>query len=272
MDNDDRPVGRILSRREALQLLSAGGAALFGTGATSVRRSSPVPSGGAPGTVSSMPSCIVRPEQTEGPYFIDAKLNRSDIRSEPTTGEVKAGTPLMLAFAVSAVGSDQCRPLAGALVDVWHCDAHGVYSAFEDRDAGNFDTRGQTFLRGQQVTGDDGMARFRTIYPGWYPGRAVHIHFKIRTEAGPDRTYEFTSQFYFDEGLNDQVHAAEPYADQGTRTTMNADDSIYRVSGDQLLIEATHGENGVEATFAIGLDLGDEEIGKPDTWGAAGGR
>lgn len=263
MDHDDRPVGRILSRREALQLLSVGGATLLGVGTAGAR----TPVARANRTSPIMPSCVVRPEQTEGPYFIDAKLNRSDIRSEPSSGERKAGTPLALAFAVSAVGSDECRPLAGALVDVWHCDAHGVYSAFEDIIGGNFDTRGQTFLRGQQVTDDAGMARFTTIYPGWYAGRAVHIHFKIRTPADGGRTYEFTSQFYFDEDLNDRVHAVEPYAEHGKRATMNADDSIYRISGDQLLIEASQNDEGVAATFAIGLDLSDEEAGRSDRWG-----
>ena len=106
---------------------------------------------------------------------MDAKLNRSDIRSDAASGEVKEGAPLDLVLAVSALRAGGCAPLAGAHVDIWHCVATGVYSGVEDP---GYKTVGQTFLRGYQLTDDAGEVRFRTIYPGWYPGRAVHIHFK----------------------------------------------------------------------------------------------
>ncbi len=144
-----------------------------------------------------MPACVVRPQQTEGPFFIDDKLNRSDIRSNPGRSDARPGAILELAFAVSRLNGGACAPLAGAQVDVWHCDALGAYS-----------DGAQKFLRGYQVTDDTGAARFVTIYPGAYGGRAVHIHFKIRTA----QRQEFTSQIYFDEAVTDRVYAVEPYA------------------------------------------------------------
>src|SRR5262249_24919601 len=151
-----------------------------------------------------LPSCIARPQQTEGPYFIDERLNRSDIRSDPTDGSVKPGTPLDLTFRVARLASQACMPLAGAVVDVWHCDHLCAYCDLEDP---RFDPVGKKFLRGYQVTDSDGGARFTTIYPGWYPGRAVHIHFKIRSGPSSKRGFDFTSQLYFDDALTDRVHA-----------------------------------------------------------------
>jgi protocatechuate 3,4-dioxygenase beta subunit len=109
-----------------------------------------------------------------------------------------------------------CNPLPGAVVDIWQCDAVGVYSAFRDTRAG-FDTREQKFLRGYQITNDHGEANFLTIYPGWYPGRAVHIHFKIQTTLESGNVYDFTSQLFFDESLTDEIHSHPPYTDNGQR-------------------------------------------------------
>ena len=124
----------------------------------------------------------MQPEQTEGPYFVDKMLDRSDIRTDAVTAAIKGGLPLRIAFTVSQIASDgTCALLPGAQVDLWQCDAAGVYSGVKDR---SFDTTGQTFLRGHQVTDAGGTANFLTIYPGWYQGRAVHVHFKIRTAPG----------------------------------------------------------------------------------------
>jgi protocatechuate 3,4-dioxygenase beta subunit len=198
-----------------------------------------------------VPSCVVRPELTEGPYFVDEMLNRSDIRSDPSDGSVKEGTLLSLAFRVSQVGSS-CTPLEGAQVDVWHCDALGVYSDVTDR---GFSTVGQKFLRGYQLTDANGLAQFTTIYPGWYQGRAVHIHFKIRTGAASGQSYEFTSQLFFDDAFSDQIYAQDPYASKGQRTTLNSNDSIYRNGGSQLLLNPTISADGYSATFDIGLQI-----------------
>src|SRR5437867_5806881 len=118
--DDDLPRGRLVSRREALALIGASGVVLL-VGATPGRAQAPTT--GAP-----RPSCVARPQQTEGPFFVEEALNRSDIRSDPRSGEVQAGVPLRLTFNVSRLSGAGCDPLAGAQVDVWHCDATGRYS------------------------------------------------------------------------------------------------------------------------------------------------
>ena len=253
IDNDDAPIGRILNRREVLALLGGSGAALLAACAPGVlAKPSPTaqPTSAAATTAAAaaspattLPSCIVRPAVTEGPYFVDEKLNRSDIRSDPASGAVKAGAPLALTFLVSRVTGSACAALSGATVDIWHCDALGVYSDATDP---SFNTKGQKFLRGYQTTDASGQVQFTTIYPGWYQGRAVHIHFKIRTT-----TSDFTSQLFFDDALNTQVFAQSPYSQKGTRGIMtNAADGIYN---SQLLLSVTKSGNAYAATFDIGL-------------------
>lgn len=246
MDNDDAQVGRILTRREVLASLGATGLALGWPG----RRSGPIilPNGML------LPSCVVRPAQTEGPYFTDVKLLRSDIRTDPGSGRASEGAPLKLVFQVSRLDGAACAPLAGAVVDVWQCDALGIYSDVKDIN-GRFDTVGQRFLRGHQVTGANGRAEFQTIYPGWYQGRTVHIHFKIRTDPGAARGTEFTSQLYFDDAVTDRVLAGAPYASKGTRSTRNERDGIFRNGGDQLMMAVAREGTGWTGTFDIGLRM-----------------
>jgi protocatechuate 3,4-dioxygenase beta subunit len=288
MDNDDQPIGRVLSRREVLGLFGAAGAAILvgcGPSATTGAQSSAAavasPSlnaeaatavataatdGSASGaaTTETVAGCVVTPELTEGPYFVDEQLNRSDIRSDSATGEVKAGAPLLLTMRVSQIDANGCTPLQSALVDVWHCDAEGVYSGVTDR---SFDTTDQDFLRGQQQTDANGVATFTSIYPGWYPGRAVHIHFKVRTDAGSNQTYEFTSQMFFDDALSDQVFTQQPYAAKGQRNTLNRNDGIYGGSGEQLVLALTPADQGYSGTFDIALDLSDTVAGAADGGG-----
>lgn len=197
-------------------------------------------------------SCIVRPEQTEGPYFVDERLNRSDIRSDPTTGRLAAGTPLTVTFQVMRFSTGGCQPLPHVLVDIWHCDARGIYSDVQDP---GFNTIGQKFLRGCQVTDEQGAVRFLTIYPGWYPIRTVHMHFKLRTVPAARKNYEFTSQLYFPDELTDRVHAAPPYSSIGARRVRNQRDFIFRDGGEQLLLAPTPTANGYAATFTIALQL-----------------
>ena len=269
MDNDDRQVGRVLSRREVLTLLGVAGGGLavrtFG------RWGTPLLAWTAAARVSTAlaqtvaPTCVVRPELTEGPYFVDNQLNRSDIRAEPTDGTIKDGLPLSLAFNVSQIG-ETCAPLGGATVDVWHCDALGVYSGVTDQ---GFNTVGTSFLRGNQVTDESGVARFLTIVPGWYQGRTVHIHFKIRTLAAAGGTYEFTSQLFFDDALMDEVLAQPPYSTKaGIRSTRNSNDGIF---SSDMLLQPTRSDAGLDAVFAIGLDLSDTAAGAADH-NAQGGR
>jgi protocatechuate 3,4-dioxygenase beta subunit len=166
-------------------------------------------------TTSTNTQCVVTPELTEGPYFVDEMLNRSDIRTDPATGVPRPGVALALELVLSQVAASGCGPLAGALVDLWHCDASGLYS-----DVSQQRTNGQAFLRGYQLSDANGSARFTTIYPGWYPGRAVHIHFKVRTTPTGSSGLEFTSQLFFDEALTDQVYTQAPYNSRGRRDTL----------------------------------------------------
>lgn len=240
------------SRREILRFF--GGTAttlLLGCGRD--RSISSATRGDAIAYAAELPACVVRPEQTEGPYFVDEKLNRSDIRVEPSDGSVKPGLPLRLQFHISRVAGGSCVPLAGAIVDVWQCDALGAYSAARDR---SFDTRGKKFLRGYQLADSKGIAQFLTIYPGWYEGRAVHIHFKIRVQDAAQRTLDFTSQLYFDESITDQVHDAAPYKSRGRRSTTNDADFIFRRGGKQLMPLITKDAQGYTARFDIGLQIG----------------
>ncbi len=244
MDSNDLPVGRVLSRREALTALGASGLVLLAGDARQLH-------GWAPPR-QRVPTCVAHPEQTEGPYFVDEMLKRFDIRSDSKSGVAKEGTPLALTFAVSALRSGSCAPLAGAHVDIWHCDAAGVYSGVEDP---GFNTVGQNFLRGYQLTDKAGEARFQTIYPGWYSGRTVHIHFKIRTDPGAARGHEFTSPLYFDDALTTKVFARAPYAAKKGRRDLNEDDSIFGRGGDQLMLAPTAAGNGYAARFDVGLEL-----------------
>jgi protocatechuate 3,4-dioxygenase beta subunit len=193
---------------------------------------------------------VVRPQQTEGPFFVDEQLERPDIRPDPVTGAVKAGVPLQIAFQVSRLAGGGCAPLPRARVDVWHCDAQGVYS---DVSGWGANTVGQKFLRGYQLTDDAGVARFTTIYPGGYAGRAVHVHFKIRTGPPSGPGEEFTSQLYFDDALTDRVHADPAYAGRGRRTR-NEQDGPFRRGGRELLLPLTESSQGYAGTFAIALD------------------
>jgi protocatechuate 3,4-dioxygenase beta subunit len=263
MENDDAQIGHVVTRREAIILLGAAGASLIAgcssgqstpassgqTADASNPQTANATSGGAP------QGCVVRPAQTEGPYFVDEKLNRSDIRSDPSDGSIKPGTPLELTFVVSQLGKGTCTPVAGAVVDVWHCDAAGVYSDVRDP---SFDTRGKKYPRGYQVTDAAGRAKFATIYPGWYQGRAVHIHFTVRTNPSAAAAHQFTSQIYFDDAVNEKVLSQAPYTSKGPpdQRMRNERDGIFRQGGSQLVLPVTPSGNGYAGTFDIALDAG----------------
>ena len=213
--------------------------------------SSPSPSASA--TAVATPACIVTPAETEGPYFVDERLNRSDITTDPADGTSRAGVPLTVTFSVARVGSGGCTALSGAQIDVWHCDGAGVYSDVAANNSG-----GKRFLRGYQVTDSAGVAKFTTIYPGWYGGRAVHVHFKVRTFAGGSKTFEFTSQLFFDDTLTDAVYKQPPYSSRPNRDTRNLADMVYTSnnnSGALLLAALTPTSAGYAAAFAVGLNL-----------------
>ena len=235
---DKRPAGvdviaarADLRRRAALRAVAAAGAALAGTTL------------GVSAGANETPRCVLTPAQTEGPYFVDERLQRSDIRGDPADGAARPGALLALTLRVFALDGAACASLAGAIVDLWHCDAAGVYSDVEDM---RLATRGAKFLRGYQVTDANGRVRFTTIYPGAYPGRAVHIHFKVRTS-----TSQFTSQLYFDDALTDRVYAQPPYI--GGRRTRNAQDGLYRAGGSLLMLDVVPAAQGYAAAYDVGI-------------------
>jgi protocatechuate 3,4-dioxygenase beta subunit len=171
-------------------------------------------SGAGPAAVASgAVSCVLTPEQTEGPYYIPGELVRRNIT------EGRPGTPLALRTVV--VDASTCRPIKNAAVDVWHADAGGVYSGF-GAGAAN-----RTFMRGIQRTTAKGLAQFRTVYPGWYPGRTVHIHVKVHIGGN----VVHTGQLYFPDSLTDVAFRKAPYASRPGRDTRNAVDAVFRNGG-----------------------------------------
>lgn len=222
---------------------------------TSVQAASVPAASGQVGAVrQDLPACILTPQQSEGPYFMDERLDRSDIRSDPLDGSVRDGVPLKLTIQVSQVAGSACTPLSGTYVDLWQCDAYGVYSDVDDRSTGS---RAGTskFLRGYQVTDANGTVQFTTIFPGWYGGRAVHIHFKVRTALDTRSSREMVSQFYFDDALIDQIHAQPPYPSGSQRRMRNSQDFIFRNGGDQLIVPLVQDADGYAGTFNLGVQL-----------------
>lgn len=175
--------------------------------------------------------CVLTPELTEGPYYLDDLLVRSDIT------EGKAGIPLDLKITV--LNSTSCTPIENAAVDIWHCDANGFYSGFTQMNPGgdaayqDDGSNADTFLRGVVLTGSDGLAEFKTIYPGWYNGRDIHIHMKVHVGgATADGTYDggttaHTGQLAFEDTLTDEVAKIEPYASRTTTFLRLAEDGVF---------------------------------------------
>ncbi len=167
-------------------------------------------------------TCVRTPEQTEGPYYFDVDSIRSDIRED------RQGVGLHLGIRVQDAVT--CAPLSNVVVDIWHCDAGGLYSGFETASLGGAGGRRsdqKTYLRGAQVTNAAGIVEFRTVYPGWYRGRTVHIHTKVHLNA----TRALTTQLYFDEAVTTKVYATAPYRTHTGRDTLNSADGILRSGG-----------------------------------------
>jgi protocatechuate 3,4-dioxygenase beta subunit len=196
---------RSIGRREALGTLAGAGAAL----AVGCGSDSPTSASTGPDPTSTNGSCAVTPSETAGPFPSLTDMVRSDIR------EGKAGTTLTLTLRVVSASSS-CGPVSGANVEIWHVDAAGNYSQYGSQAA-------QTFLRGIQVTNANGEVTFTTIYPGWYPGRATHIHVEV-SGGGASRK---VTQIAFPESVNAQVHTAGSYASRGTNPTSNTNDGIF---------------------------------------------
>jgi protocatechuate 3,4-dioxygenase beta subunit len=212
------------------------------------------------------PSCVLATEETQGPYWFDVDSIRRDIRED------RPGARLDLALRVQDMteckaGGDPA-PVADAVVEIWHCDAGGVYSGFEsgamgppggggggETSDGSYSegvqeaspTDDGTFLRGAQVTDGDGVARFITIYPGWYRGRTVHIHLKVHI----DKRNVLTTQLYFDEDVNEAVYATAPYDERTGRDTFNDGDGIFDASG---MLATARTDDGYRAVLNLGIN------------------
>lgn len=201
------------------------------------------------------------PQQTEGPYFVDGMPNRSDIRTDSSDGSLQQGITLYLLIHVYGMNNGLCFPVGRAKVDIWHANSLGVYSSVNE-----MGTTGKNFLRGYQLTDKNGTARFTTIYPGWYPGRAIHIHDKVRIFNGSETTLEWTSQLYFNNTMNKQIHEQPPYSSHGPPPTQNEQDFIYagpstdslvrNNSGKDLIMNVTKDGPEYLGTFNIFLNLG----------------
>jgi protocatechuate 3,4-dioxygenase beta subunit len=178
------------------------------------------------------PDCVLTPELTEGPYYLDLDLMRRDITE---------GRPgLAYDLAVKVVDAESCEPIEDAIVDVWHCDAEGVYSGV-DGDG--------TFLRGVQVADGTGTATFRTIFPGWYSGRAVHIHLKV-IQGGQT----WTGQLFFDDEALDAVYALEPYSARGPADVPNESDGIFGQSEGSTVVATELTGDRASGQVTIGVE------------------
>ena len=228
MANDDFDASDRLSRRSTL--LRAGGLAAAALGATSL------PAAAAGNEAQSALACVLSPEMTDGPYYLPGEKLRRDIT------EGLPGAPLALRLTV--LDATSCRPIKGVAVDIWHASAAGKYSGEE---ANN--TVGRTYLRGIQRTDANGLALFKTVYPGWYPGRAVHIHVKVH--VGGDVVH--TGQVFFRDSFTDAVYKRQPYRARGTRDMRNSDDGIFGSGGSRSLLSMRTAGNGYVGSISLGV-------------------
>ena len=232
--NDDS-----LSRRGALTKLGGMAAVALGGGALGAHElleaDAADAAGNGPAAVASgLVSCVLAPEQTEGPYYVDDAAIRRNVT------EGKPGVALSLRLTVVNVAN--CKPIKRAAVEIWHCDASGIYSGVQG-DTG-------MFLRGVQRTDAKGMALFRTIYPGWYQGRATHIHAEV-TMGG--RSIKVT-QIAFPESVNNTVHASGVYASRGSNPMSNLSDGIFADSLSSEIVTPSGSPSwGYTAAFQIGI-------------------
>ena len=236
-----------LTRREAL----TGAAATLGLGLAAGESPSARAEQRIAATLPGAKVCILTPEAVEGPFYFDPKLVRAGI------AEGRPGTPL--ALAIQVVSATDCAAIKVARVDLWHADGLGMYSGYRGQGDDGVSTRGQTFLRGTQFTDAGGQSRFATIYPGWYPGRTPHIHFKILLDA----TSLVTGQLYFPDELSTRIYASDaPYRDRKAKRDMvtNAEDFIFQDQGGADTLVSVKEEGGsYRAALIIGVAASGEK-------------
>ncbi len=217
-----------LNRRDVIKSVGGVGlAAVFGARALDLLG----------GDAQAATTCLLAPEVTEGPYWVENALTRRNIT------EGKAGSPLVIRFTV--LNARTCKPIGNADVEIWHCDALGNYSAVNGA--------ATRFLRGHQRSNAAGQAEFLTIFPGWYRGRTPHIHMKVH--VGGDEVH--TGQVFFNEKITAAVYKQAPYASRGAYDTPHAQDNIYEQAGGSTaelkLTRRTGGRKGYVGTIAIGV-------------------
>ena len=220
-----------MSRRASLA--SLGGLVAGAAGVAGLREAEEAGAGPA-GVASGLITCVLAPEQTEGPYYVDDAAFRRNVT------EGRPGAPLTLRLTV--LNASSCKPIKGAAVEIWHCDAGGVYSAT----GAEADER---FLRGIQRTDANGLAIFRTLYPGWYQGRTVHIHTMVHVGGN----VVHTGQLYFSDTVTDTVYRRSPYSARPNRTTRNAADSIYRNGGKRSTLKLVKNGSAYVGSIAMGV-------------------
>lgn len=221
---------RRISRRDSLVKL---GGLLAGATAVGGWKAAEEAGAGPAAVASGLVTCVLAPESAEGPFHLDEQRLRRNIT------EGRQGVALTLRLTVVDVSS--CRTIRGAAVDVWHCDAAGAYSGVQGDD--------DTFLRGVQRTNAKGVAVFKTIYPGWYPGRTVHVHVKVALGGN----VVHTGQLYFPDAVTDMVYRRAPYNRRPNRTTRNAADSIYRNGGRRSTLRLSRSGAAYVASIAMGV-------------------
>jgi|SRR6185436_1280756 protocatechuate 3,4-dioxygenase beta subunit len=232
---------RRLTRREIMGALTAVGAASVAAACGSTTPTSPstTTTGTSTGGTTSG-ACAVINSETEGPYPDRTGMinNNAYYRQDITEG--KPGTPLALALTVVSVANG-CAPVANATIEVWQCDAAGAYSEY---------TAVGTFLRGLQRTDSNGKATFNTIYPGWYAGRATHIHLEVFVNGSLVKT----TQMAFPEDVSAQVYAQGVYASRGQNTTRNSTDGVFADgTTNEMATMSGAVASGLTATLQIGV-------------------
>lgn len=218
-------------------------------------------------------NCVLAPVQTGGPFYLDPEYDRQDIT------EGLPGLPLKLRIQV--LGVDNCEPIPNAVVNIWHCDFRGGYSEFGMVAGNPVNAADETWLRGYQATDAEGKCEFDTIFPGWYPGRATHIHFDAHigfvpggpVNQSPDPSSTFMSQMYVPNALKTMVYTNIPaYQVKGDNPTGTHNDGIFQNSGSDdlmLMFDETDFPNSLTADFTIGLDMAGTPVGIEELKGHA---
>jgi protocatechuate 3,4-dioxygenase beta subunit len=225
----DKHFEQPITRRGSLLALGGLAAGALGWKVDDARSAGDGPAGVSSGLI----TCVLTPELTEGPYYVPGEKVRRNIT------EGRPGVPLALALTV--LDASTCKPIKSAAVDIWHCDALGVYSGVQGNSG--------TFMRGVQRTDAKGVARFTTVYPGWYNGRAVHIHVKVHVGGN----VVHTGQFFFNDAVTDAAYTQAPYNTRGERDVRDSNDSIYRNGGSKSLLAVKKSSTGYIGAITMGV-------------------